>query len=109
MTLKFDDNGTIIPRHTKEEIKSKITHNLREYNLAIQAKNNTNKIAESLALVTIIHPEDLESINSKISPELQEKINNKLPAIRAAVDAGIISINYSKYDRVFKNIVMELS
>jgi len=99
LTLHFDESGKRIPKITPEDAHRKIQQNLSEYNSEIRAKNFVHKIAEALAVVTIENPEALDEIRSKISPQLQKEINEKIPSIRAGIKGGWLKINHQKMSR----------
>jgi len=104
--MKFDDNGKLIPKISPEEVKVAITKNRIAYNNDIRAKNTVHKIAEALAVITIQEGvEALKPIQSKISPKLQEEINEKITAISIGISGGWLRIDKSKIASSLKQII----
>lgn len=105
--MKFDTNGNLIPKITKEQAHTKIQNNVIQYNSEISARNMVHKIAEALAVVVIEKGADaILPLQEKgqISEKLQKEIDRKIPLIRAGIKAGIIKINHQKMARSIQQI-----
>ncbi|MEK0336974.1 MAG: hypothetical protein QQN41_06015 [Nitrosopumilus sp.] len=89
--LKFDDNGKVIPKISKEEAHYKCQQNLAEYNNDVRAHNLTVKVVEAIATVIVILPnaQNLAKIEALLSPELSARVKRQVLVIKANRKIGV--------------------